>query len=96
MSVYCIRTLVDFCGVLILTVQHEGNCGSGAPQRACRRDEVLHRQYERYKREQGGHRLINSRCHELKIQIGRTSAPEATSGQAGRGSGPDGERHPAV
>ena len=23
MSVYCIRTLVDFCGVLILTIQHE-------------------------------------------------------------------------
>ena len=32
-------------------------------------DEVLHRQYEQYKRSKEGIRLINSRYHELKIQI---------------------------
>ena len=31
--------------------------------------EVLHRQYEQYKRSKEGIRLINSRYHELKIQI---------------------------
>ncbi len=36
MSIYYIRTLVDFSGVLILTVQHEQLRENGAAQRACR------------------------------------------------------------
>ena len=32
-------------------------------------DEVLHRQYEQYKRSKEGIKLINSRYHELKVQI---------------------------
>ena len=69
MSVYCIRTLVDFCGVLILTVQHEQLREAALHSELAAMDEVLHRQYEQYKRSKEGIRLINSRYHELKIQI---------------------------
>lgn len=69
MSVYYIRTLVDFCGVLILTVQHEQLREAALHSELAAMDEVLHRQYEQYKRSKEGIRLINSRYHELKIQI---------------------------
>ena len=69
MSVFYIRTLVDFCGVLILTVQHEQLREAALHSELAAMDEVLHRQYEQYKRSKEGIRLINSRCHELKIQI---------------------------
>lgn len=69
MSVYCIRTLVDFCGVLILTVQHDQLREAALHSELAAMDEVLHRQYEQYKRSKEGIRLINSRYHELKIQI---------------------------
>ena len=69
MSVYYIRTLVDICGVLILTVQHEQLREAALHSELAAMDEVLHRQYEQYKRSKEGIRLINSRYHELKIQI---------------------------
>ena len=50
MSVYYIRTLVDFCGVLILTVQHEQLREAALHSELAAMDEVLHRQYEQYKR----------------------------------------------
>ena len=69
MSVYYIRTLVDICGVLILTVQHEQLREAALHSELAAMDEVLHRQYEQYKRSKEGIRLINSRYHELKMQI---------------------------
>ena len=69
MSVYYIRTLVDFCGVLILTVQHEQLREAALHSELAAMDEVLHRQYEQYKRSKEGIRLINNRYHALKIQI---------------------------
>lgn len=69
MSVYYIRTLVDICGVLILTVQHEQLREAALHSELAAMDEVLHRQYEQYKRSKEGIRLINSRYHALKIQI---------------------------
>jgi hypothetical protein len=61
MSVYYIRTLVDICGVLILTVQHEQLREAALHSELAAMDEVLHRQYEQYKRSKEGIRLINSR-----------------------------------
>lgn len=69
MNVLCIRTLVDFCGVLILTLQHEQLRESALHQELSAMDNVLHRQYEQYKRSKEGIELINSRYHELKVQI---------------------------
>lgn len=69
MNVFCIRTLVDFCGVLILTLQHEQLRESALHQELSAMDNVLHRQYEQYKRSKEGIELINSRYHELKVQI---------------------------
>lgn len=61
MNVFCIRTLVDFCGVLILTLQHEQLRESALHQELSAMDNVLHRQYEQYKRSKEGIELINSR-----------------------------------
>lgn len=69
MSIFSIRTLVDFCGVLILTLQHEQLRESALHQELSAMDNVLHRQYEQYKRSKEGIELINSRYHELKVQI---------------------------
>lgn len=69
MSIFSIRTLVDFSGVLILTLQHEQLRESALHQELSAMDNVLHRQYEQYKRSKEGIELINSRYHELKVQI---------------------------
>lgn len=69
MNVLYIRTLVDFCGVLILTVQHEQLREAALHKELAAMDSVLHRQYEQYKRSKEGIKLINRRYHELKIQI---------------------------
>ena len=55
--------------MLILTVQHEQLREAALHSELAAMDEVLHRQYEQYKRSKEGIRLINSRYHELKIQI---------------------------
>lgn len=69
MSIFSIRTLVDFSGVLILSVQHEQLQENALHSELAAMDEVLHRQYEQYKRSKEGIELINSRYHELKVQI---------------------------
>ena len=69
MSIFSIRTLVDFSGVLILSVQHEQLQENALHSELAAMDEVLHRQYEQYKRSKEGINLINSRYHELKVQI---------------------------
>ena len=66
---YYIRTLVDFCGVLILTVQHDQLREASLHKELAAMDSVLHRQYEQYKRSKEGIKLINRRYHELKVQI---------------------------
>ena len=69
MSVFYIRTLVDFAGVLILSVQHEQLRETALHSELAAMDNVLHRQYEQYKQSKENIRLINRRYHELKMQI---------------------------
>ena len=69
MTLYYIRTLVDFCGLLILTVQHDQLREAALHKELAAMDNVLHRQYEQYKRSKEGIKLINRRYHELKVQI---------------------------
>ena len=71
MSIFSIRTLVDFSGVLILSVQHEQLQENALHSELAAMDEVLHRQYEQYKRSKEGINLINRRYHELKVQLAR-------------------------
>ena len=71
MSVFSIRTLVDFSGVLVLAVQHEQLRENALHNELAAMDKVLHRQYEQYKRSKEGVNLINRRYHELKIQLAR-------------------------
>ena len=68
---FSIRTLVDFSGVLILSVQHEQLQENALHSELAAMDEVLHRQYEQYKRSKEGINLINRRYHELKVQLAR-------------------------
>lgn len=74
MNVLYIRTLVDFCGVLILTLQHDQLRETALKGELAAMDQVLHRQYEQYKRSREGILLINSRYHELKMQIAEIRA----------------------
>ena len=67
--VFYIRTLVDFAGVLILSVQHEQLREAALHSELAAMDNVLHRQYEQYKQSKENIRLINRRYHELKMQI---------------------------
>ena len=67
--VFYIRTLVDFAGVLILSVQHEQLRETALHSELAALDNVLHRQYEQYKQSKENIRLINRRYHELKMQI---------------------------
>ena len=68
MMLYYVRTLVDICGVLILTVP--GPAAEAALHKELTAlESVLHRQYEQYKRSKEGVKLINRRYHELKVQI---------------------------
>lgn len=67
--VFYIRTLVDFAGVLILSVQHEQLRETALHSELAAMDNVLHRQYEQYKQSKENIRLINRRYHELKMQI---------------------------
>ena len=69
MSVFYIRTLVDFCGVLILTVQHEQLREAALHSELTAMDNVLRRQYEQYRQSKENIRIINRRYHELKMQI---------------------------
>lgn len=74
MSVFYIRTLVDFSGVLILAVQHDQLREQALHSELAAMDSVLHRQYEQYQRSKEGIRMINARYHELKVQIAQIRA----------------------
>gem|GEM_PF-30030 len=69
MSIFYIRTLVDFAGVLTLTVQHEQLREAALHSELTAMDNVLRRQYEQYRQSKENIRLINRRYHELKMQI---------------------------
>lgn len=69
MMLYYVRTLVDICGVLILTVQQDQLREAALHKELTALESVLHRQYEQYKRSKEGVKLINRRYHELKVQI---------------------------
>lgn len=82
MNVFYIRTLVDFSGMLSLTLQHEQLREAALHQELAAMDSVLHRQYEQYRQSKENIRLINGRYHELKMQIAAIRAEHNTAKQA--------------
>lgn len=74
MNIYYIRTLVDLCGLLILSIQHEQLRENALHRELEAIDNVLHRQYEQYKRSKENIKFINKRYHDLKIQIANIRA----------------------
>lgn len=82
MSVFYIRTLVDFAGVLILSIQQEQLRESRLHEELSAMDNVLHRQYEQYRQSKENIHLLNRRYHDLKVQIAAIRAERDPGKQA--------------
>lgn len=82
MSVFYIRTLVDFAGVLILSIQQEQLQESRLHEEISAMDNVLHRQYEQYRQSKENIHLLNRRYHDLKVQIAAIRAERDPGKQA--------------
>lgn len=82
MSVFYIRTLVDFAGVLILSIQQEQLREARLHAELSAMDNVLHRQYEQYRQSKENIHLLNRRYHDLKMQIAAIKAERDPGKQA--------------
>lgn len=82
MSVFYIRTLVDFAGVLILSIQQDQLRESRLHEELSAMDNVLHRQYEQYRQSKENIHLLNRRYHDLKVQIAAIKAERDPGKQA--------------
>lgn len=82
MSVFYIRTLVDFAGVLILSIQQEQLREACLHEELSAMDNVLRRQYEQYRQSKENIRLLNRRYHDLKLQIAAIRAERDPGKQA--------------
>lgn len=82
MNVFYIRTLVDFAGVLILSIQQEQLRESRLHEELSAMDNVLHRQYEQYRQSKENIHLLNRRYHDLKVQIAAIKAEHDPGKQA--------------
>ena len=68
-SIYYIRTLVDFCGLLSLVLIQQQRSRDQLNAELQIMDQVLHRQYEQYQQSKESVRLINRSYHDLKLQV---------------------------
>lgn len=82
MSIFYIRTLVDFAGVLILAVQQEQLREATLHSELLAMDGVLRRQYEQYRQSRENIHLLNRRYHDLKVQIAAIRAERDPGKQA--------------
>ena len=69
-SIFYIRTLVDFSGVLILFLQQERWREMNMKKEMDAVNSILHRQYEQYNLSKENIETINRKYHDLKHQIG--------------------------
>lgn len=76
MSVFYIRTLVDFAGVLILSMQQEQLWEAALHNELAAMNNVLERQYEQYRQSKENIRLLNRSYHDLKVQIAAIRAEQ--------------------
>lgn len=68
-EVFYIRTLVDFCGIILLVSQREQKLWLHAKNEVAATHNVLLRQYQNYCQSKENIELINRRYHDLKHQI---------------------------
>jgi hypothetical protein len=68
-SLFFIRTTVDFSGVTMLYAQQEQRNEIRLQREVEVLDNVLHRQYNQYKKFRGSIELLNHKYHDLKHQI---------------------------
>lgn len=76
LNIFYIRTLVDFVGVLVLSLQHDQLRAAALQRELAAMDNVLNRQYEQYRQSKDSIRLLNHRYHELKMQIAAIRAEQ--------------------
>ena len=80
--VFNTRTLVDFAGVLMLSLQQDQLREARLHRELEAMDGVLRRQYEQYQQSRESIRLINRHCHDLKLQIAAIRAERDPGKQA--------------
>lgn len=68
-EIFYIRTLVDFCGVLLLFSQQDERQKRRLSYEKDAMDEMLKRQYEQYKMSRDNIAFLNMKYHDLKHQI---------------------------
>lgn len=68
-EIFYIRTLVDFCGFVMLYAQQEQRRENQIQQELESINNILHRQYEQYQQSRDSIDLINRKYHDLKHQI---------------------------
>ncbi len=68
-EIFYIRTLVDFCGIILLYMQQESRLCMYAKLEVNAMHNILCRHYEQYRLSKGNLELINMRYHDLKHQI---------------------------
>ncbi len=68
-EIFYIRTLVDFCGMVLLYTQQEQRRLTQAKYELDAIHNILHRQYEQYRQSKESIDLINRKYHDLKHQI---------------------------
>lgn len=68
-EIFYIRTLVDFCGIVLLLSQQEQQLAAEAQYEVGAMELVLHQQYEQYRQTRESIDLVNRKYHDLKHQI---------------------------
>ncbi len=68
-SILYIRTLVDFCGMILLYAQHEQRKEIQLRKELDAMNYILNRQYDQYQQSKESIQLINLKYHDLKHQI---------------------------
>ena len=68
-EIFYIRTLVDFCGMVLLYTQQEQRRLTQAKYELDAIHNILHRQYDQYRQSKESIDLINRKYHDLKHQI---------------------------
>lgn len=68
-EIFLVRTLVDFCGIILLYSQQEQRLWLHAKNELSAMGNILKRQYEQYCNSKENIDLLNRRLHDLKHQI---------------------------
>lgn len=81
-ELFYIRTLVNFCGLLVLYIYQEQRRESQLTSELKSIENILKRQFEQYKHSKEAIELINYKYHDIKHQVGVIRAEQDSSKRA--------------